>query len=175
MVGNGVLFWLHSIKGTGRIETKSLIMNVKNVVTLCEVADDLQDGKAFYEQREIGNYHLIKKESGFTLLEIIFSLVILSIIVAIAGLGIVTGTKGYLFARQNAHSAQKAQMALARITREFQELYTITACPGTYASFESNAGKFTIGLSGNTIRITTGGINQLAAGDILRGFYNGQG
>lgn len=113
--------------------------------------------------------NLIKKESGFTLLEIIFSLVILSIIVAIAGLGIVTGTKGYLFARQNAHSAQKAQMALARITREFQELYNITDCSGSFVTFESSTGNFTIGLpeNTNTIRIATGGIGQLAAGDIL--------
>ena len=29
-------------------------MNVKNVITLREVADDLQDGKAFYERRETG-------------------------------------------------------------------------------------------------------------------------
>ena len=29
-------------------------MNVKNVITLREVADDLQDGKVFYERRETG-------------------------------------------------------------------------------------------------------------------------
>ena len=29
-------------------------MNVKDVITLREVADDLQDGKAFYERREAG-------------------------------------------------------------------------------------------------------------------------
>ncbi|MCD6397718.1 MAG: type II secretion system protein [Spirochaetaceae bacterium] len=113
--------------------------------------------------------NITKNEAGFTLLEIILSLVILSIIVAIAGLGIVTGTKGYLFARQNAHSAQKAQMALARMTREFQELYNITDCSDSSVTFESSTGNFTIGLSENTntIRIATGGIGQLAAGDIL--------
>ena len=29
-------------------------MNVKDVVTLKEVANDLNDGKAFYDQREVG-------------------------------------------------------------------------------------------------------------------------
>ena len=110
--------------------------------------------------------NLIKKKSGFTLLEIIFSLVILSILVAIAGLGIVAGSKGYLFARQNAHSAQKAQMALARMTREFRELDEITACSTTSVSFKNSVGNFTIGLSGNNIRIKTGNGN-LATGDIL--------
>ena len=107
----------------------------------------------------------MKEDSGFTILEIILSLVILSIIVAVAGLGIVTGAKGYVFARQNAHSAQKAQMALARITREFQELYNITACSGSFVSFESGSGEFIIGLDDTTIRIATG--SPLTNGDIL--------
>ena len=95
----------------------------------------------------------MKKESGFTLLEIILALVIFSIIVAVAGLGIVTGVKGYVFARQNAHSAQKAQMALARITREFQELYNITSAGTGTVTFESSSGNYTIALSGNEILI----------------------
>ena len=95
----------------------------------------------------------MKKESGFTLLEIILALVIFSIIVAVAGLGIVTGTKGYVFARQNAHSAQKAQMALARITREFQELYNITAAAADSVTFESSSGNHTIELNNNEIFI----------------------
>ncbi len=95
----------------------------------------------------------MKKESGFTLLEIILALVIFSIIVAVAGLGLVTGVKGYVFARQNAHSAQKAQMALARITREFQELYDITAAAADSVTFESSSGNHTIALNGNEIDI----------------------
>lgn len=108
----------------------------------------------------------MKKESGFTLLEIILALVIFSIIVAVAGLGIVTGVKGYVFARQNAHSAQKAQMALARITREFQELYNITAAGADSVIFEGRDGNLTLGRFGNTIRIASGG-DLLADGDIL--------
>ena len=95
----------------------------------------------------------MKKESGFTLLEIILALVIFSIIVAVAGLGLVTGVKGYVFARQNAHSAQKAQMALARITREFQELYDITAAGTDSVTFESSSGNHTIALNNNEILI----------------------
>ena len=99
--------------------------------------------------------NIMKKESGFTLLEIILALVIFSIIVAVAGLGLVTGVKGYVFARQNAHSAQKAQMALARITRELQELYDITAVGTNPVSvtFESSSGNHTIALNGNEIDI----------------------
>jgi prepilin-type N-terminal cleavage/methylation domain-containing protein len=118
----------------------------------------------------------MKKESGFTLLEIILALVIFSIIVAVAGLGIVTGAKGYVFARQNAHSAQKAQMALARITRELQELYNITACSGSSVSVESCAGECTIALdSPNNTLLLDGDILIDGINGFALTFYKGDG
>jgi prepilin-type N-terminal cleavage/methylation domain-containing protein len=64
----------------------------------------------------------LKPQTGFTLIEVIASLVIIGILGAIAGMGIVNGTRGYLQARENAHLAQKAQIAMARIYRELLEL-----------------------------------------------------
>jgi len=43
----------------------------------------------------------MNNESGFTLIEIIVSLVLVGMMAAIAGMGIVTGTKGYLLAKEN--------------------------------------------------------------------------
>ncbi|MBL0716427.1 MAG: type II secretion system protein [Desulfosarcina sp.] len=116
----------------------------------------------------------MKKESGFTLLEIILALVIFSIIVAVAGLGIVTGVKGYVFARQNAHSAQKAQMALARITREFQELYNITAAASNSVTFEGRDGECTIELDAPNNTLLLGGdilIDEIKSDGFTLTFY----
>ncbi|MGD8954805.1 MAG: immune inhibitor A [Desulfobacterales bacterium] len=59
---------------------------------------------------------------GFTLVEVIASLLIVGILGAIAGMGIVTGLRGYMQAKENGHLAQKAQIALTRINRELMEL-----------------------------------------------------
>ena len=66
----------------------------------------------------IGKAH----DTGFTLVEVIASLLIVGILGAIAGMGIVTGMRGYMQAKENAHIAQKAQIALTRIKREMMEL-----------------------------------------------------
>ena len=52
----------------------------------------------------------------------IASLLIVGILGAIAGMGLVTGMRGYMQAKENAHLAQKAQIALTRINRELIEL-----------------------------------------------------
>ena len=65
--------------------------------------------------------------AGFTLVEVIASLVIVGILGAIAGMGIVTGMRGYLQAKENGHLAQKAQIALTRINRELIGLTDIVA------------------------------------------------
>lgn len=60
---------------------------------------------------------------GFTLIEIIAVLVLMGIVFALAGGGIVAGVRGYLLARENALLTQKAQLALSRITRELHECH----------------------------------------------------
>jgi prepilin-type N-terminal cleavage/methylation domain-containing protein len=67
----------------------------------------------------------LQRESGFTLFEIIISLIILGIMAAVAGMGIVTGVKGYVFTRENAHLAQKSNLAMQRVTREFLEIIDV--------------------------------------------------
>ena len=43
----------------------------------------------------------------------------------IAGMGIVMAAKGYVLTRENAHMAQKAQLALSRLNRELLEVIDI--------------------------------------------------
>ncbi len=96
-------------------------------------------------------------ESGFTLIEIIVTMVILGILSAIAGMGIITGTKGYLFTKENAHMAQKSQLAMARMSRELMVITNISAKdstqPDPYIIYDNLSGRHAIAKVGTTIKI----------------------
>jgi prepilin-type N-terminal cleavage/methylation domain-containing protein len=55
---------------------------------------------------------------GFTLIEVIASLILLGIMAVMAGMGIVQITKQYVFAQKAGESAQVAQVAMARMVKE---------------------------------------------------------
>jgi prepilin-type N-terminal cleavage/methylation domain-containing protein len=55
---------------------------------------------------------------GFTLIEVIVSLILLGVIAVMAGLGIVQITKQYVFAQKSGETAQVAQVAMARMVKE---------------------------------------------------------
>ncbi|MDZ7580389.1 MAG: prepilin-type N-terminal cleavage/methylation domain-containing protein [Deltaproteobacteria bacterium] len=82
-----------------------------------------QTGESFWFMSRIEKTHA----TGFTLVEVIASLLIVGILGSIAGMGIVTGLRGYMQAKENGHLAQKAQIALTRINRELMELTDVIA------------------------------------------------
>ena len=66
-----------------------------------------------------------RDQQGFTLVELIAALLLTGLLTAIFGLGLTAALEGYLFNRANVELSQKAQMAMARVTREFQDLVAI--------------------------------------------------
>lgn len=70
-------------------------------------------------------------QKGFTLLEIIVSIVVISIIAVIAGVGLIEITKGYLFSKKNAVTTQQGQIAMARLKKEFSNMYSVSAATAT--------------------------------------------
>ena len=69
----------------------------------------------------------MNRQAGFTLIEVVVTLVLVGIMAAVAGMAIVQGVQGYVFARENATTTQKAQLAMVRMSRELIELTDVTS------------------------------------------------
>jgi len=108
-----------------------------------------------------------QNNNGFTLIEIVISMVLVGILVSIAGMGIITGAKGFFLARENAHLAQKSNIAMTRINRELQELSDIitrqTTAPDPYIIFEHPGQRKAIAKTGSVLRL----FSELAEDQIL--------
>ncbi|WP_319409960.1 prepilin-type N-terminal cleavage/methylation domain-containing protein [uncultured Desulfosarcina sp.] len=65
-------------------------------------------------------------DAGFTLIEIIISLVVAGILASIAGMGMVSAFSSYAVVRENVGLSQKIQLAATRIQRELLELTDIS-------------------------------------------------
>jgi prepilin-type N-terminal cleavage/methylation domain-containing protein len=73
---------------------------------------------------------MIQQENGFTLVELIVTIVLVGIIGTFTSLFMYTGLNGYLRAKDTAEGALKAQIALDRISlelRDISQIETVTA------------------------------------------------
>ncbi len=87
---------------------------------------------------------------GFTLIEVIATLVLITIIATMAGLGIVEITKQYLFAQKAGETAQVSQVAMARMVKELTLIRSGTSAGATSITFSTPAA------AGRTISWTGG-------------------
>lgn len=108
----------------------------------------------------------MRRDSGFTLIEVIAVLVLVSLLALIAGMGIVRGVEGYFFARENLELSQKAQLSLARMRLEMVEIRTVHSAATDSIEFSTPSGPRTIGLDTDLIRLADG-TTALADGDVL--------
>ncbi len=115
----------------------------------------------------------MKKQAGFTLIEIIVTLMLSGILASFAGFGIVSAVKGYLFAKNNTIIAGKAQVAMSRMTRELLDLRDVphpAANPSSSIEFDKALEKAAIGQSGTEIKLKKGSLGatlDYTTGDVL--------
>ncbi len=64
-------------------------------------------------------------QRGFTLIEIVVTLLLVGIIAAMGGMGIVQAVRGYVSVKQNTEITQQVQTAMTRINREITEMISI--------------------------------------------------
>jgi prepilin-type N-terminal cleavage/methylation domain-containing protein len=76
-------------------------------------------------------------EKGFTLIEIIASLVILVIVGALVIISTIKIVQGFVFTKMNAETSQKGHIALNRLTKEFTNIEKVTSGNGTSINFTS--------------------------------------
>ena len=70
---------------------------------------------------------IINKQKGFTLLEIIVVMILVSIVVSVAGLGIVRVVQGMVFTKTNAATTQKGQIVMTKLIKEFNNISAVDA------------------------------------------------
>ena len=83
-------------------------------------------------------------QKGFTLVEIIVSLMLVGVIAVLAGMAVVPFIEGYVATRRNAEITQKAQLAMTRMVKEFTVVTAVTSGTNTAITFTAQHGVVTV-------------------------------
>jgi len=98
-----------------------------------------------------------KNSGGFTLIELIATMVIMGIIGIGAALFLTYIAQGFFLAKTNQTVFQKANIAIERLMLEMKHMEQISAKDNTSISFKRNGNDFGIALVAGTIKINRGG------------------
>jgi prepilin-type N-terminal cleavage/methylation domain-containing protein len=115
--------------------------------------------------------HIFSKVSinqkGFTLIEIIASIVVMTIIAVIAGVGLVEISKGYVFSKKNALTTQQGQIVMARLKKEISNIMSVSSVTLTPPSITYTRSSETPPRPSHTISWVGGSSPLLVDGDTL--------
>ena len=97
--------------------------------------------------------YIMKKDAGFTLVEIVVTMILLGIMGAIAGMLISQGAQGYVTTKTNNTLSQKTQLALDRMVLEFEDISAISAVTESDTSSICYTLRYYDGVADNTIDV----------------------
>ncbi|MCE5264276.1 MAG: type II secretion system GspH family protein, partial [Deltaproteobacteria bacterium] len=112
---------------------------------------------------------------GFTLIEVVVSLILVGIMAAVAGMGIVQATQAFIFTREAAEISQKNQHAMNRLTKSITNWTSVSNPTSTSLTLTRNDRLSdgpvteTYSYSGGTLSLTVGGATDILC-DGLTGF-----
>ena len=79
----------------------------------------------------------LKNQKGFSLIEVIVSILLVGMIAVFAGMGITALMDAFMLTKTNAETTQKAQVAMTRMVKEFTVMSAVTAATATSITFTS--------------------------------------
>jgi len=113
------------------------------------------------------------RETGFTLIEVVASLVIVGILATFASLFLVVGMEGYETTRKATDAAMNAEVALSRISLELRSIASITSAPVAntslaYTSTEKDtlSGSRTLKFASGNLYINVDGVDYKLIEDL---------
>ena len=117
----------------------------------------------------------LSRQSGFTLIEVIVSLLLVSIVGTFSLFFLADGIEGYFITQKAAESAFKAQIALDRIRMELVDMETLTASPVLNTSIEYTSadkeltGSRALKFTGGTLYLTVDGTDYPLIDEVTSG------
>jgi prepilin-type N-terminal cleavage/methylation domain-containing protein len=116
----------------------------------------------------------LKKEAGFTLIEMIASLVILGILAIALSSAIMYGVGNLIYTREADQLSQKAQLAMARLDRELVDVRAISSVSANQINYtlSSDGNQYTILMANGQITLQQG---ANTAWPLVGGIYTNNG
>ena len=111
----------------------------------------------------------MRLKAGFVLIEVIVSLLLLGIIATFSSFFLVSGIEGYLFSKEAAESAFKAQIAMDRISLELRDINnqpTLVANTSITYNSDSLPGTRMIKFNSGNLYINVGGTDYILLDDV---------
>lgn len=79
----------------------------------------------------------LNNQKGFSLIEVIVSILLLGMIAVFAGVGITNLMEGFMLTKMNAETTQKGQVAMTRMVKELMVLNAVTSATANSITFTS--------------------------------------